>query len=89
MGMKKVGRRVVLGMGLLGGAATGGAEDVGCCHVACHQTDGAGRTMGSVRLTPLAEADCHAQFPGCDVSWTDAPCPDRPGVPADPSTLER
>src|SRR5262249_27866702 len=71
---------LVLGVGLLVGASTARAQEVGCCRAACQETSGDGKMMGLVRATPLASADCSAQFAGCDVSWEAGPCPpDPPG----------
>jgi hypothetical protein len=70
---------LVLGVGLLGGASTARAQEVGCCRAACQQVGGDGKIMGFVRAMPLTSADCSTQFAGCDVSWEAGPCPDLPG----------
>src|SRR5262249_55687101 len=72
---RQVGVGLVFGAALLSVAATGHAQDVGCCRAECHRDDG--RVLGAV-MRSTAD-DCYGRYAGCTVSWTEGPCPEPPG----------
>ena len=79
MAMRRmVGIGLVVGLGVLGDASTGLAQELGCCQAQCQQGD----RVGVVVLNSVMMEDCHARFAGCTVSWEEGFCPDlHPGVP--------
>jgi len=53
-------------------------NEVGCCEVECHSTDGAGRELYTVQRRDMAQSECESRFPGCETTWTPGTCDANP-----------
>jgi len=65
---------MIVGALILEGGAIARADEVGCCDVECHSSDGAGRTLHSVLRRDLTQAECDRGFPDCETTWSPGAC---------------
>jgi hypothetical protein len=54
------------------------ADEVGCCEVECHSSDGAGRELHSVQRRDMAQTECESRFPDCETTWAPGTCDANP-----------
>jgi hypothetical protein len=72
--MRRTWIGLALGTVMIVSGSIGRADDVGCCQVECHFSDGAGRTLHSVQRRDMTQAECETRFPDCDATWAAEAC---------------
>ncbi len=69
-------RWIGLALGALAivGGSDARADEVGCCEVECHSSDGSGRSLHSVQRRDMTQTECEGRYPGCETTWVPGAC---------------